>query len=82
MHRALALARKGVGRTSPNPPVGCVIVRNGTVVGEEDGGTAGEPIRTWERAHGPAQEVTSPVVKRLQASAPKRTAQAACTARP
>ncbi len=34
MRRALALARKGVGRTSPNPAVGCVIVRGNAVVGE------------------------------------------------
>jgi diaminohydroxyphosphoribosylaminopyrimidine deaminase/5-amino-6-(5-phosphoribosylamino)uracil reductase len=33
MRNALALARKGVGLSSPNPPVGCVIVRNGEVVG-------------------------------------------------
>ena len=34
MKRALALARRGIGRTSPNPAVGCVIVRNGEIVGE------------------------------------------------
>jgi len=34
MKRALALARKGIGHTSPNPAVGCVIVKNGTIVGE------------------------------------------------
>jgi diaminohydroxyphosphoribosylaminopyrimidine deaminase/5-amino-6-(5-phosphoribosylamino)uracil reductase len=33
MGAALALAERGVGRTAPNPPVGCVIVRNGRVVG-------------------------------------------------
>lgn len=30
---ALALAERGRGRTSPNPSVGCVIVRDGVVVG-------------------------------------------------
>src|SRR6266849_2193135 len=34
MQRALELARKGVGLTSPNPTVGCVIVHNGQIVGE------------------------------------------------
>lgn len=34
MRRALALARQGLGRTSPNPAVGAVLVRDGTVVGE------------------------------------------------
>lgn len=33
MGAALALATRGRGRTSPNPAVGCVIVRDGTVVG-------------------------------------------------
>lgn len=32
MRAALKLARKGLGRTSPNPSVGAVIVRNGRVV--------------------------------------------------
>ena len=34
MHRTLALARRGIGRVEPNPPVGCVIVRNGRTVAE------------------------------------------------
>jgi diaminohydroxyphosphoribosylaminopyrimidine deaminase/5-amino-6-(5-phosphoribosylamino)uracil reductase len=32
MRKALRLARKGIGRTSPNPAVGAVIVRNGTII--------------------------------------------------
>jgi diaminohydroxyphosphoribosylaminopyrimidine deaminase/5-amino-6-(5-phosphoribosylamino)uracil reductase len=43
MRRALALARRGVGRTSPNPAVGCVIVRDGLVVGEGWHRQAGTP---------------------------------------
>ena len=34
MERALALAKKGAGRVSPNPLVGALIVRAGKVVGE------------------------------------------------
>ncbi len=30
---ALALASRGIGRTAPNPSVGCVVVRDGRVVG-------------------------------------------------
>lgn len=34
MEHALALARKGVGLASPNPMVGCILVRDGEIVGE------------------------------------------------
>ena len=34
MQRAIELARNTLGSTSPNPPVGAVIVNNGVVVGE------------------------------------------------
>ena len=34
MRRALALAKKGEGRVEPNPMVGCVIVRDGRIIGE------------------------------------------------
>ncbi|MBE0481559.1 MAG: bifunctional diaminohydroxyphosphoribosylaminopyrimidine deaminase/5-amino-6-(5-phosphoribosylamino)uracil reductase RibD [Dehalococcoidia bacterium] len=34
MRRALSLARRGLGRTSPNPMVGAVLVRDGRVIGE------------------------------------------------
>ncbi len=43
MRRALVLARKGMGKTSPNPAVGCVIVRNGEIVGEGWHRKAGTP---------------------------------------
>ncbi|HEX6773562.1 MAG TPA: bifunctional diaminohydroxyphosphoribosylaminopyrimidine deaminase/5-amino-6-(5-phosphoribosylamino)uracil reductase RibD [Acidobacteriaceae bacterium] len=34
MQHALALAREGVGLASPNPTVGCVLVRDGAIVGQ------------------------------------------------
>lgn len=34
MAHALSLARRAAGSTSPNPPVGAVLVKNGAVVGE------------------------------------------------
>ena len=34
MQNALELARKGVGLASPNPTVGCVIVKDGAIVGD------------------------------------------------
>jgi diaminohydroxyphosphoribosylaminopyrimidine deaminase / 5-amino-6-(5-phosphoribosylamino)uracil reductase len=34
MDRALALAARGIGFVEPNPAVGCVIVRDGRIVGE------------------------------------------------
>ncbi|MFH1024136.1 MAG: bifunctional diaminohydroxyphosphoribosylaminopyrimidine deaminase/5-amino-6-(5-phosphoribosylamino)uracil reductase RibD [Planctomycetota bacterium] len=34
MRRALALARRGMGRVGPNPAVGAVLVRNNRIVGE------------------------------------------------
>lgn len=43
MHRALRLARKGVGKTAPNPAVGCVIVRDGVIIGEGWHRKAGAP---------------------------------------
>ena len=34
MELALKLAKKGLGRTSPNPMVGCVVVKDGKIVTE------------------------------------------------
>ena len=42
MARALRLARKGLFSTTPNPRVGCVIVNDGTIVGEGWHRKAGE----------------------------------------
>lgn len=43
MREALKLARRGVGRTSPNPAVGAVVVAGGRIVGRGFHPRAGEP---------------------------------------
>jgi diaminohydroxyphosphoribosylaminopyrimidine deaminase/5-amino-6-(5-phosphoribosylamino)uracil reductase len=43
MRRAIDVARAGVGRTGANPSVGCVIVKDGQVVGEGATGEGGRP---------------------------------------
>ncbi|MGD9849660.1 MAG: bifunctional diaminohydroxyphosphoribosylaminopyrimidine deaminase/5-amino-6-(5-phosphoribosylamino)uracil reductase RibD [Nitrospirales bacterium] len=43
MARALSLAKRGKGRTSPNPMVGAVIVKHEKIVGEAYHRKAGEP---------------------------------------
>ena len=56
MGRALALARKGIGKTTPNPPVGCVIVNGGEMVG------TGRPEPPMPRFTPFARRVIGPVV--------------------
>ncbi len=65
MARALELARRGLYTTTPNPRVGCVIVRDGVIVGEGWHERAGEPhaeihaLRAaGERARGATAYVT------------------------
>jgi diaminohydroxyphosphoribosylaminopyrimidine deaminase/5-amino-6-(5-phosphoribosylamino)uracil reductase len=43
MRSALALARRGLGTTWPNPSVGCVLVRDGRVVGRATTAQSGRP---------------------------------------
>ncbi|HEU4558800.1 MAG TPA: bifunctional diaminohydroxyphosphoribosylaminopyrimidine deaminase/5-amino-6-(5-phosphoribosylamino)uracil reductase RibD [Longimicrobium sp.] len=65
MRRALALAPRGWGRTAPNPMVGCVIVRDGEIVGEGWHTEYGRPhaevealARAGDRARGATAYVT------------------------
>ncbi len=43
MAAALALGRRGLGRTSPNPSVGALVVRDGVIVGRGRTGDGGRP---------------------------------------
>jgi diaminohydroxyphosphoribosylaminopyrimidine deaminase/5-amino-6-(5-phosphoribosylamino)uracil reductase len=43
MRRALTLAKRGYGTTSPNPMVGAVLVKNGKIIGQGWHHQAGEP---------------------------------------
>ncbi|MBV9972065.1 MAG: bifunctional diaminohydroxyphosphoribosylaminopyrimidine deaminase/5-amino-6-(5-phosphoribosylamino)uracil reductase RibD [Candidatus Eremiobacteraeota bacterium] len=43
LDRAIELARRGLGATSPNPPVGAVIVKDGALIGEGHHRFAGQP---------------------------------------
>jgi diaminohydroxyphosphoribosylaminopyrimidine deaminase/5-amino-6-(5-phosphoribosylamino)uracil reductase len=43
MRKALLEAKKGVGRTSPNPSVGAIVIKNGLVVGKGYHRRAGTP---------------------------------------
>ncbi|NNG04085.1 MAG: bifunctional diaminohydroxyphosphoribosylaminopyrimidine deaminase/5-amino-6-(5-phosphoribosylamino)uracil reductase RibD [Inquilinus sp.] len=43
MGPALALARRGLGRVWPNPAVGCVLVREGRIIGRGWTGVGGRP---------------------------------------
>ena len=49
MRRALELAERGRGLTSPNPMVGAVVVSGETIVGEGFHEVAGGPTPRWPR---------------------------------
>ncbi|MGY0778285.1 bifunctional diaminohydroxyphosphoribosylaminopyrimidine deaminase/5-amino-6-(5-phosphoribosylamino)uracil reductase RibD [Azospirillum argentinense] len=62
MRAALALAARGLGNTWPNPAVGCVIVRDGVVVGRgwtQPGGRPHAETEALARAGGAAQGSTA-----------------------
>ncbi|MGG5820881.1 bifunctional diaminohydroxyphosphoribosylaminopyrimidine deaminase/5-amino-6-(5-phosphoribosylamino)uracil reductase RibD [Falsiroseomonas sp. HW251] len=62
MQAALALARRGLGNTWPNPSVGCVLVRDGQVVGRgwtQPGGRPHAETEALRRAGGLARGATA-----------------------
>jgi diaminohydroxyphosphoribosylaminopyrimidine deaminase / 5-amino-6-(5-phosphoribosylamino)uracil reductase len=61
MHVALALAAKGRGRTSPNPIVGAVVVKEGKIVGQgwhQKAGTAHAEVHAIAEAGADAKNAT------------------------
>jgi diaminohydroxyphosphoribosylaminopyrimidine deaminase/5-amino-6-(5-phosphoribosylamino)uracil reductase len=61
MRAALALARRSLGRTWPNPAVGCVIVKDGKVVGRgrtRDGGRPHAEVDALNQAGAAARGAT------------------------
>ncbi len=62
MRRALELAERGRGTVSPNPLVGCVLVKNGSVIGEgwhERAGEAHAEVRALAAAGDAARGATA-----------------------
>lgn len=62
MRRALELAQRGLYTTDPNPRVGCVLVRDGQVLGEgwhERAGEAHAEVNALRAAAGPAAGATA-----------------------
>jgi diaminohydroxyphosphoribosylaminopyrimidine deaminase/5-amino-6-(5-phosphoribosylamino)uracil reductase len=62
MGLALALARRGLGQTWPNPAVGCVLVKDGVVVGRgwtQKGGRPHAETEALKRAGAAAKGATS-----------------------
>ncbi len=62
MGLALSLGRRGMGRVWPNPAVGCVIVKDGRVIGRgwtQDGGRPHAEVVALEQAGDAAQGATA-----------------------
>ena len=62
MRAALALARRGLGRTAPNPAVGCILVKGGRTVGRgwtQPGGRPHAETEALKRAGAAAKGATA-----------------------
>ena len=71
MKRAFVLARRGEGKTSPNPMVGAVLVKDGRIIGEG-----------WHRRHGEAHAEAEAVQAVLAAGLSPKGADLYCTLEP
>src|SRR5579875_3203330 len=62
MNTALMLARPMLGRTAPNPAVGCVVVKDGRIVGRSATAAGGRPhaeTQALAQAGGRARDATA-----------------------
>lgn len=62
MRAAIALSLRGLGRTAPNPNVGCLIVRDGTIIGRgwtQPGGRPHAEARALAQAEGQSSGATA-----------------------
>lgn len=62
MRAAIALSLRGLGRTAPNPNVGCIIVRDGTIVGRgwtQPGGRPHAEAQALAQADGVTEGATA-----------------------
>ena len=71
MRRAFALARRGAGKTSPNPMVGAVLVKDSGIIGEG-----------WHRRHGEAHAEANAIKAVLDAGLSPAGTDLYCTLEP
>jgi len=60
MALALALGRRGLGRTWPNPAVGAVVVKDGVILGRGWTQPGGRPMPSRRRSAAPAMRRAAP----------------------
>lgn len=82
MRRAIALAAQNVGRTGDNPSVGCVLAKDGVVIGEAVTAESGRP-HAEEQALAAAGEAARGAVAyvTLEPCARRSTGAASCSER-
>ena len=59
MHRAIELALKAKGMTSPNPLVGALIVKDGRIIGEGYHSSAGQPHAEIEAINNAVEDISN-----------------------
>lgn len=81
MQRALDVAATGVGRTGENPSVGCVLVRDGVVLGEARTADTGRPHAEEQAIEGAGDVRGASAYVTLEPCAKRSNGAASCTDR-